>query len=876
VVENQKAMIRSGQYGSAFLLAAILLISSAVAAPAQQPAAAPFADTLASGRPDTVKARTDTTGAAQDTVRRASSSSGIDTTVVYSASDSIVYDLSNRTMYLHGNADIKHKDLQLRAEEINVNWTTAILNAGGVPDTADTTGKKFRGLPELVEGAETYNGFTIAYNFKTKKGKIDLGKTQIEKALYYGEAIKKVDTDVLFVADGKFTTCDLDHPHYFFASPEMKVHVKDKIIGRPIYLYISDVPVFALPFGIFPSERGRRSGLIAPAYGESDRGRYLTHMGYYWAINDYMDWSARADVYSKGSYTLYSDYRYALRYNFTGSISGSYGRSIVGEPGDPNYSDDNVFNVHLGHSQEFNPTTRLIVDFSFMSATYFQRTSNDMNDLLRQNAISNATLTKSWEGTPNSMTINVSRDQNLQPTPGTEEIRDVLPSFIFSRVQSFPFRSSKRSGSGELAWYELIGYSYNAQFTNIHTKTTLDSGAYKIDENRGLVQNVAVNLSPRVGYFTFTPQFNYTSRWYDEYIDRHLDDSGRVVTDVNKAITATRTYSLSIAASTKIYGVLQPGVFGITGIRHQVIPTLSYIYQPDFSEERFGYYGRYVDTNGVTNVYDRHEGSVIGSAPAGKQKALRFDLGNVFEMKTVSSDTSGQENKFQLLNLGLGLSYNFARDSLNFSDLSMNFRTSIGQILSFGGNATYSLYKAIQDPTGSDRRINTLLIKDEGRLGDLTNFGISISTRLSGEKKKTTKGPARADSTAAAAKSGYVNLYDQEEADFSIPWNLDLTWSFNQSQPFPWKMSRSSTVLASLGFNLTEAWKFSASASYDLVNKVFAAPQISIYRDLHCWEMNFYWVPVGQYKNFRLDIRLKAPFLQDVKVSKAVNTRGVY
>ena len=119
---------------------------------------------------------------------------------------------------------------------------------------------------------------------------------------------------MLFVQSGRFTTCDLDHPHYYFGSPTMKVIVRDKVVARPIYLYIADVPVFALPFGVFPSERGRRSGLIAPAYGESDRGRYLLHLGYYWAMNDYMDLTFRTDAYTKGSYTLYGDYRYALRY----------------------------------------------------------------------------------------------------------------------------------------------------------------------------------------------------------------------------------------------------------------------------------------------------------------------------------------------------------------------------------------------------------------------------------------------------------------------------------------------------------------------------------------------------------------------------------
>jgi hypothetical protein len=79
-----------------------------------------------------------------------------------------------------------------------------------------------------------------------------------------------------------------------------------------------------------------------------------------------------------------------------------------------------------------------------------------------------------------------------------------------------------------------------------------------------------------------------------------------------------------------------------------------------------------------------------------------------------------------------------------------------------------------------------------------------------------------------------------------------------------------------VGFNLTEGWKFTASASYDLLTQVFAAPQIGIYRDLHCWEMNFTWVPTGFNQNYRFEIRLKAPMLQDLKVTKQQNVRSIY
>jgi lipopolysaccharide assembly outer membrane protein LptD (OstA) len=779
-------------------------------------------------------------------------------------------------MYLFGNGDIKYRTMGLRSENIAINWVTSILNAEGVADTADTTGKKLRGAPEMIDGGDTYHGRQIVYNFKTKKGKIDFGETEIERGLYYGEAIKKVEPDVLYVENGRFTTCDLPHPHYYFGSPEMMVITHDKVIARPVYLYIADVPVFALPFGIFPNERGRRSGLIAPAFGESSRGRYLTHLGYYWAMNDYMDLAIKADGYSKGSYTLYGTYQYALRYNFSGSIDGSFGRVVTGEPEDPSYGVSKEFNIHIGHSQDFDPTTHAQVDFTFTSGSYYQNTSLSLNDLLRQNVVSNATLTKSWEGTPNSMTINLHRDQNLQ----TGQTSTTLPGITFTRTQSFPFRSSKSGSDGSRRWYDLLAYSYSGQFLNIQTKTPQDSGGFAYDERRGVQHQLIFNASPKIGYFTLTPFFNFTEKWYDKHIESTYDPvTGILESHDVHAVKAVRYYDFGISASTKFFGIFQPNIFGIRGIRHQVTPSVSYTYQPDFSSSAYGYYGAYQDTSGTRHLYGLYDREVFGGAPAGKRGALNFNVGNVIEMKTASTDTSGRENKFQLLNLNAGISYNFAADSLQFSELALDFRTSAGQWLSLAGSGRFNLYKFAVDPANplSGRRINKFLLSEEGRLADLTSFTISIGTRLSGEKKKTSAGPimSAADSAARALKKGYVGLYDQEAPDFSIPWNLDLNWSFSQNQSDPRVKFRSSGISASLGFNLTEYWKINATANYDLINRVFAAPQITVYRDLHCWEMNFNWVPTGPYRHFSVEIRLKAPELRDIKITKQGSASGI-
>jgi len=867
------------------LLAVFLFLSgSAFSQNLPRPDALPLANDTLRAANDTLPVPSDTTIAGADTLS-GRPRSGIDSVVTYAAVDSVIYDLSARTMYLHGNSSIAYKELGLKASVIDINWTTSLLNARGTRDTSDTSGQQVKGLPDLIDGKDSYQGSEIAYNFRTKKGRIDFGKTELERGLYYGDAIKKAETDVLYVQSGRFTTCELDHPHYYFGSPTMKVIVRDKVVARPIYLYISDVPVFALPFGVFPSEQGRRSGLIAPAFGESDRGHYLLHLGYYWAINDYMDFTVRTDAYTLGSYTLYGDYRYALRYNYTGYISGSYGHIEDGEEMDPGFSQQDVFNFRFGHNQEFDPTMRLVVDMTFTSGSYYQNTSNNLNDLLLQNIISNATLTKFWEGTPNSMSVNIRRDQNLQPVPGSVELSEVLPGVSFSSNQSFPFRSGSGNDPGGVRrWYEMIGMSYSGQFLNSRTTSLQLDSTRLVDARQGVLHSLAINAPPKAGYFTLSPFFNYTEKWYNKQIERDYNPADSTVTtrDV-EVVKAVRYFDLGVSVSTKLYGIFQPGILGIKGIRHQIIPSVSYTYQPDFSRDVYGYYDSYVDASGTVQRYSRYEKEVFGGAPSEGRQAISMRVGNVFEMKTAVDDTSDRENKFQLLNLDLSTSYNLARDSLKFDEVFVGFRTNVGQWLNIGGSARYNLYQyqagSDGQQSGSGHRVNKFLLSEEGRFGDLTGFSISIGTRLNGEKTSTSAGPIRSpeDSLRQAERGGYVGLFDQEIPDFSIPWNLDLTWNFNQSQPGDPRVKYiNSTIAGALGFNLTENWKISASTSYDLRNLEIAAPQITVYRDLHCWEMNFVWVPTGAYQNYRLEIRLKSPQLQDVKLTKQESARNIF
>ncbi|MCX6134757.1 MAG: putative LPS assembly protein LptD [Ignavibacteriales bacterium] len=839
--------------------------------------------------------RTDTTRQsvpARDSV--AGTTSGVDTVVTYLAKDSIVYSMSTRVMNLYGKSELRYRTIGLKSERVDVNWDNATLSAQGIPDTSAKAVKKMIGSPVMIDGGETYHGSRINYNFKTQKGKIGLGSTEIEQGYYHGEAIKKVDRNVLFVEGGRYTTCDAEHPHYYFYCEKMKVTLHDKVVAEPVYLYIADVPVFALPFGVFPNESGRRSGIIAPAYGDDTRrGKFLSHFGYYWAINDYLDAASTFDWFTRGGWLNRSMFRYALRYDFTGSVSASYTNLHTGEAGDPGRTEQKEYNVQINHNQQIDPTARFDVNFSFSSGSFFRTTSSNLNEILQQNIVSTATLAKSWEEGSRSLSVSLYRDQNLS----SGNIQERFPTVSFSQAQFYPFRPSSKPGAtfgdqgADYTWYQMIGVNYNAQGELRRSKLFVQVGTDTVEQNdtrAGVRHTFAINASPKVGRFSIAPFINYDERWYNKSYEQRFEKVDGRDTLIERDLSgfkAVRTFSAGLSASTRFFGIVQPQVFGVTAIRHTVTPSLTFNYTPDFSDPQFGYYGSYVDTSGRTIRYDKFQKELYGGAQAGRMEALSLSVGNLFEMKVRSTDTSQQEQKIQLMNIGAGISYNFAGDSLRLSQLSLSYRTDIGSLLSLSASTTHEFYAF--DPVAKTR-VNKFLASSGKYWPDLTSVSFSASTSLSGEKNqsssssgappKVTQEQERASGQIAqpVQPRTFAGLYDTESPDFSIPWNLTLSYSFSQTQSDPSVKSRSSSMNANLSFNLTEKWKFTASGTYDFVRKEFAAPSVTVYRDLHCWEMNFSWFPMGFYRGYRLELRIKAPQLQDLKVTKQGSARGTY
>lgn len=837
--------------------------------------------------------RVDTKGSVTDTVKTAPplqvAKTGIDSVVHYSAKI-IESDREKNITYLLDNAEVKYKKMTLKAGKITVFWDTHTLIAEGVPDTTngangfspDTLRKKYTQLPVFSDGKETMRGFRMEYNFKTERGRVIRGRSEIEGGFYFGEAVKRVAPRVFNIANGTYTTCDKEEPHYHFKGKRMKVIMDDKVIARPVIFFIGKIPVAFIPFAIFPTKKGRQSGLIMPRFGSSrQEGRFLRNLGYYWATNDYMDTRFTVDFFERSGFLFRTDMNYALRYHFRGSLSGSFARrSFSGN------LKETRWDFRINHSQEIDPNTRLAVNASFVSNnSFYQEFSQNRSQRLSRQLISNATFSKRWGEGKNSLTLNLSETRDLETGASSR----TLPRISFNRTRSqfFPFKKSEKDGSGrapeDARWYNYIYYTYSGTYLNSVRKDSSNDPDPRVERRADHTVNINFTNPKRIfGWLSFSQSINYQENWVDRTKSFSIDTlTNRVVEHEDKGFAARRIFTVTASANTKLFGMFRLNMGPIKALRHVMTPSLSFSYRPDFSSPFWGYYQTLKDTSGVEIKRDR-----FGGTPRGEVASLNFSLTNLFQMKLGEGN---KEKKIDLFNLDFRSGYNFAADSLKLQNLFTTFRANPRRNLGISMNMTHSFYEFDRE---IGRTVDKLLLKSRGffKFLRLTQFRFDLNWRLQGKKSGPVKTSARTTGVQTAeveevetrtgqTQSPFGDRFEPESAfsAFDIPWRANLSFSFSINKFNPTRVTRTAYIdLSNVELQLTRKWRIGYRIRYNLENGEIADQRISLYRDLHCWEAQFNWSPSGVSRGFYFKINIKASHLQNIKIEQRGGTTSIF
>ena len=191
------------------------------------------------------------------------SKDSINSPVEYKAEDSMVLEIDTKKIFLYGKTEVKFEDIVMNAPKIEFDQQTQYVLAKMGKDSAGLV----TGMAKLKQGETVTVSDSLSFNFKSQKGLTYSSFFQQDEFFNYAEKVKKIDQETFFAANGRFTTCNLDTPHFAFRFSKAKFMNKKLVVTGPVHPEFEDVPVpLYLPFGIFPMKKGRQSGILPPQF----------------------------------------------------------------------------------------------------------------------------------------------------------------------------------------------------------------------------------------------------------------------------------------------------------------------------------------------------------------------------------------------------------------------------------------------------------------------------------------------------------------------------------------------------------------------------------------------------------------------------------
>lgn len=812
------------------------------------------------------------------------------------AKDSIRQDFSNgqRKMYYWGDVEVSYENIKLKADYMEYDMSTGTVYARG---TYDSLAQEWKGQPEMTQGSQTFNMEEVRYNFNTRKARITNMITKEDDGILHGKNIKMMPDKSINITKGKYTVCDLEHPHYYLKLSSAKVVTKpsQKTVFGPAHLVVEDVDLpIGIPFGFIPKRPDRATGLLMPSFGEENaRGFYLRDAGMYFVLGDYFDMSLTGDYYTLGSWAANLNSRYMVKYKFTGNLAVNYSVDQTGEKGSTDFFQSKNFGVRWSHSQDSkaHPGTSFSASVNFSSPSNSRYNSHSVSEALQNQISSSISYSKNWNGKFN-LSVNALHSQNSRDSSYTF----TLPNITFSVSTFYPFKIKNRVGKER--FYEKFALGYNTSIQNkINFKASEFGEPGFIDKfQNGVAHNFSIKLPDFTlfKYLNVAPNVSYGMNWFFRKSEAYFDpETNSVKTEMGKqfgTFGTTHNYSGSLSMSTRIYGMYNFGKYHkIQALRHVVSPSVSMSFSPEKGKAFNGWRTfNYVDTLGVQKSYDYniYQGQINSAPGKGKSATMSISLGNNLEAKVRDmKDTTGTgSKKVKILDqFNFSTGYNFLADSLKMNNVGLSMSTSIFGKLGINGNMNFDPY-AINE---RGQRVNKYNLLETGVPLRLTNVSTSVSYSLSG--KGTVKGndgskSSGGDGGGSGNPADYYRriYYHPLTGEYipggwlyytnpNVPWSLNFNYSFSMSRSYSYannQLSKKDNYTQTLGvqgnIQLTPKMSVQAQSGWDFTAMKMTTTQFSFRYDLHCFNISVSWVPSGMYQSYSFLISANAAALADL------------
>ncbi|MCD8447014.1 putative LPS assembly protein LptD [Tenacibaculum finnmarkense] len=815
----------------------------------------------------------------------------IDGIITHNAEDYTIQNAKNKTVTLYNKAQVTYTDIDLKAGIIVLDYKNNTVYAKGIKDSLG-----YHQKPVFKQGAQESEQDSILFNFKTKKALIYGVKTVQDGIITYAEKTKRVNDSTIYMRKMRFTTSKKKRPDYYIQTSKAKLVPGKKIIIGASHLVLADVPTpLVLPFAYFPLTDKRTSGFIIPSWGENNsQGFFMQNGGYYFALSDYFDLTVLGDLYTNGSWGLQVESSYYVRYKFSGNFNFQFQNNIQGIRGLSNYNKSNSFNIRWSHNQDSkaSPNSKFSAAVNLGSSRFFLESQNQANNARAIDNSLNSSISyyKKFVGTPFNMSLTLQHGQNTN----TEKITMTLPSLQVNSEPLYPFTGKDGAKNNAI---QKMGFNYNMQ-GRYEINTTDDEfftpKMFKTAKS-GVQHSLSTSTSLKAfKYFTLSPNASYKDVWYFDKIHKRYDPKkinasknlGAVVNDTISGFNRYHNYNFGASLSTNIYGTFNFKKGRLKAIRHTIRPSISYGYTPNFAKNHDLQVQQSSDPTDL-RTYSPFKGGIYGTPGSGTSNRIGIAVNNVLEAKVAPKDpdSDADDQKIMLLNnLDFSTRYDITKDSIRWSDVSVNASTRLFKDkLALNTNMFLDPYQIDKNGKQIDKfNANLFRVK---QIGLTANY--SLSSKDFSKNKEGEKNPNKNNGNGAQDTPDLFGQTSQNANDFSntsknknkdvaetvlyhhkIPWTLNLIYTMNYGNDGLKSGININTLRFSGNIELSPKWGVGFNSGYDIKNNGFSYTNLNFSRDLDSWRLNFGWTPFGPRTSYNFFIGVKSAVLSDLKWDK--------
>ena len=771
---------------------------------------------------------------------------------------------------MYGSAMVEYDGIKLTADLIEMDTEKKEVYA---IYTLDEEGNRV-GIPKFEQGTQSFTAASIRYNFETEKGYIEELRTQQDEMhLHMGVAKRQSNEEVHFT-QGKFTTCELDEPHFHFQLSKAVMVPEKRIATGPMNLWVKGIPTpLGLPFSVIPTQdKEAESGLIFPMITPvSQYGFGFQDLGYYFPIkrSENVQTTFYGSLYSRGTFEVKNQTDYKKRYKYTGVVNLGYSSFRQPFPADSIRKQKIV--IQWSHRQEVkaNPYWRFNSSVNFQSDNSGKSNLDPLNQQYYQNNFnSDINLIRNFPGKP----VTIGLKAGLKQNSASQRLDADLPTLNVNVNRFFPFKALRKNRIGGEKFYEKIGLTYALEAKNraMFADSLLSDKRFDLIANQmqnGIRHNVGLSYPLQMfkKIVTLNTTATYNMRMNFQSIEKRYDyGESKIVNDTLQGFGLSHDASFQTELSTSLYAYYNFVGKGDMKMRHVMTPRVSFRFQPNMSS----YVTEYLGPDNLEVNYSPYENSLYRESFGRDVGLISYSLNNTFELKHKSrSDTTNEMTKTRIIDaLSISGNYDIFKDSMNFSDINLQLRFTPVRGLSIVSSGAISPYAWNENGI----TYNQFAMNNNQGIGRFTRANISttypFTTRESQDKINANR-EVMGDFWGADYQ--YFAMNPHEIIDFDIPWKINFTHTYfiNLAPHDPdRKYTQNQNIMISGDVSFTQRWKLGLNASYDLKIGNLTQTQLTLTRDMHCWQLSFYWTPVGGQQSFLVRFNATSNLFQSAKL----------